>query len=91
MDDSLETFERRLAELVAGLENHNPRIKLTCSWFTLSGTIFVRIARADKRQAWYFIRVRDQEMFGATDWNTPNFEINYWKMATFLKEVVKKN
>lgn len=87
---SLLEFESKLSSLVYNLHKYNERIPLVCIWFMHKGTPYVRLARSDTQEAWYFIRVSDGQMFGVTDWHTPNFDVNFWTLDTYLMDL-KRN
>lgn len=91
--ESLLEFESKLGSLMNRLHQLSPRIPLVCIWFMYKGIPFVRIARSDTQQAWYFIRVLDGAVFGVRDWSTPNFEVNFWTIDSYLadQKIFKKD
>lgn len=88
--ETLPEFEKKLAMLLLFLQRSRSRVALGCTWFTTKGTMFVRVYRADNRQVWYFIRVHDGQMFGVKGWDEPNFDINFWTLDTFLRDMMQK-
>lgn len=88
--NTMEEFRQKVYTMLTSLQQHNPRVELTSTWHTYKGHIFIRISRVEPKSAWYFIRLSDGEIFGAKDWTTPNLDVNFWNLNTYLSEVMHR-